>query len=131
MIRKYLTKEEIPSLLTSNFYSVLFCNLEKRHVPNLKPPLKKLLLFASANALKLAQRTKNFYESFIDIPKSCKFYKHAILLHKLYNIKLPQADCIDLNTQQIYTSHQSNLKMNKKQLFSYKQPPFSKINNPK
>ena len=72
MIRKYFTKEEIQTLLTSNFYSILLYNSEVWHIPYLKPPLKQLLLSASTNALKLEQSTNNPYKWFIDIHKPCK-----------------------------------------------------------
>ena len=55
LIRKYFSKHEILQLLTSNYYSILFYNSEVWHIPELKHPLKQLLLSASANALKLAQ----------------------------------------------------------------------------
>ena len=82
------------------------------HIPTLKPPLQQLLLSASANVVKLAQNKNDMYESFIDVHKSCKratpnqmiTYKHAILLHKLYNPNQPQADWVDLNAHQIFTS---------------------------
>jgi hypothetical protein len=119
LIRKYFSKQEILQLLTSNFYSILFYNSEVWHLPNLKPTLKQLLLSASANALKLCQRTPNMYESFINVHKSCQratpnqmiMYKHAILLHKLYNNNLPKADWVELNFQQILTSRQTTFKI--------------------
>ena len=95
-----ITQSELLSLLTSNYYSILFYNSEVWHIPNLKPQIKQLLMSASANALKITQRTPNPFESFIDVHKSCKratpnqiiAYKHAILLHTLYKKRLPQAD---------------------------------------
>ena len=74
---------------------------------------------ASANALKMTQRTHNPFESFIEVHKSCKratpnqiiTYKHAILLHTLYNKRLPQADWLDLNFNQIITSRQTSFKV--------------------
>ena len=100
MIRKYFTKDKILQLLTSNFYSILYYNSEVWHIPNLKPQLKQLLLSESENALKLSQRSPDMYESYIDVHKSCNratpnqiiTYKHAIILHKFYNVNFPQAD---------------------------------------
>ena len=125
LIRRYFSKNEILQLLTSNFYSILFYNSEVWHIPHLKPPLKQLLLSASANALKLSQRSPNRYESFIDIHKSCDRatpnqmmnYKHAILLHKLYNNNQPSADWVDLNIQQILTSRQTEFNILKSNNF--------------
>ena len=115
MIKKYFSKDEISQWLTSNYFSILSYNSEVWQIPNLKPPLKQLILSASANALKLAQRTPDPYESFINVHKSCNranpnqmmLYKHAILLHKLYNGNPPKADWLDLNFQQNLTSRQT------------------------
>ena len=68
LIRRYFNKGEILALLTSNIYSILFYNSKVWHIPNLKPPLKQLLLSASANALKLSQQRPDVYESFVNIP---------------------------------------------------------------
>ena len=121
MIRKYFSNDEILQLLTSNFYSILYYNSEVLHIPNLKPPLKQLLLSASADELKLSQRSSDIYELYIDVHKSCKratpnqmiTYKHAILLHKLYNVNFPQADWLDLNIHQTLTSRQTKFKITK------------------
>ena len=37
-------------------------------------------------------------------------YKHAIVLHNIYNTQIPKDDWIDLNFNQILTSHQTNFK---------------------
>ena len=44
-------------------------------------------------------------------------FKHAIMLHKLYNEQLPVADWIDLNFDQILTSRQSHFKITKSNTF--------------
>ena len=72
LIKKYFTQGEILSLITSNFFSILYYNSEVWHLPNLKPELKQHLLSASANALKLAQRYPDCMESFINVHKSVK-----------------------------------------------------------
>jgi hypothetical protein len=118
MIRKFFNHTEILMLLTSNFFSILYYNSEVWHIPKLKPVLNQLLMSASANALKLSQRCPNMYESFLNIHKSCKRatptqmikYKHAILIHKLYNQEQPRADWIDLNFNQTFTSRQTKFK---------------------
>ena len=119
MIKKYFNFEEILSLLTSNFYSVLYYNSEVWHIPKLKPALNQLILSASANALKLSQRNPDFFESFVDKHKNCNratpkqmiIYKHAILAHKLYNQSGPRSDWIDLNFDQILTSRQKTFQI--------------------
>ena len=52
MIKKYFTQSEILTLLTANFYSILYYNSEIWQLPTLKPELNQMLLSASANALK-------------------------------------------------------------------------------
>ena len=97
----------------SNFYYILLYNSEVWHIPTLKPKLKQIILSTSANALKLSQRNPNFYESFVDIHKSCNrahpnqfiVYKHSILLHKMYNSYCPQMDWLELNFNQTLTLH--------------------------
>ena len=54
-------------------------------------------------------------QSFVNIHLECKrvlpeqmmFYKHSILLHKLYNYQFPQVEWIALNFQQLSTSRQT------------------------
>ena len=53
LIKYYFTNAEILQLLTSNFYSVLFYNSEIWNIPYLKTDLKRRLLSATANALKI------------------------------------------------------------------------------
>ena len=127
LIRKYFNKKEILNLLTSNFYSILYYNSEIWHLPTLAPQLKQLLLSASATALKLSQKMPDRMQSFINIHTECKRalpeqminYKHAILLHKLYNDESPEIEWIALNYQQILTSRQTKfavLKNNNKKV---------------
>ena len=86
------------------------------HIPKLKPELKQILLSASANALKIAQNNPNFYESFIDVHKSCDkalpnqilIYKHAILLHNTYNSYCPKMDWVEMNFYQTFSSRQTH-----------------------
>ena len=42
LIRKFFTKRELLSLITSNFYSILHYNSEIWHLPSLKRPLNKV-----------------------------------------------------------------------------------------
>ena len=100
MIKKYFKNNEITTLLTSNFYSILYYNSEIWHIPSLAPELKQILLSASAIALKLSQPITNRMQSFINVHIECKraqpeqimLYKHAILIHKLYNEKFPETN---------------------------------------
>ena len=90
-----------------------------------KPELKQMLLAASSKALKTSQVHLDAMESYINIHKSCKRalpsqllkYKHAILVHNLYNNKQPEVDSIELNFNQILTSHQTHFKISKSNVF--------------
>ena len=121
LIRKYFTNKELLGLLTSNFYSVLFYNSEIWHLPTLCPEIKQMLLSASARALKLTQKYVNPLQSFINIHKECNrstpekmsLYKHALLLHKLYNSQLPEMDWIALNFQQTHSTRNANFNVTK------------------
>ena len=48
MIKRFFTKKELLSLVTSNFYSTLYYNSEIWHLPTLKTTLKQSLLRTSA-----------------------------------------------------------------------------------
>ena len=71
---------------------------------------------ASANALKLSQPVTNQMQSYVDVHIECKraqpeqmmLYKHAIMLHKLYNENFPEMDWLALNFQQTTTQRQTN-----------------------
>ena len=74
LIRKYFTTNEIVQLLTSNFYSKLYYGSEIWHLPTLNWSLKKLLLSASACALKLCNIT---YEPSISYLNLHRIHKRA------------------------------------------------------
>ena len=76
MIQKYFNKGEILTLLTPNYYSVLYYNSKVWHLTSLKPQIKQLILSASANALKLSQRQPDPMESFFSVHKSAKKERH-------------------------------------------------------
>ena len=60
-------------------------------------------------------------QSFVHIHEECKpalpermiLYKHAIMLHKIYNIELPEFEWMALNFQQLLTSRQANFSYHK------------------
>ena len=111
--------------MTANFYSVLYYNSEVWHLPTLKPEIKQHLLSASANALKLAQHIQDRMESFINVhvnakratPEKFMIYKHAILLHKLFNTQTPQMEWVDIHFKQTFNSRQSNFNIIKSSNF--------------
>ena len=116
LIKKYFRKDELRTLLTSNFYSILYYNSEIWHIPSLNQNSKHLLLSASARALKLCNKNYSNDHSYIALHKLNKratpnqflIYKHALILFKLYNCINTTTDWINLNFQQILTSRQTN-----------------------
>ena len=115
-LKKYFTKDELRTLLTANFYSILFYNSEIWHIPTLNPHSKQLLLASSAKALKLCIKDHTILYSYENIhsltkratPQQLSTFKHAILLYKLYNNSMSTLDWVKLNYQQILTSRQTN-----------------------
>jgi hypothetical protein len=116
LIRKYFTTKELLQLLIANFFSVLYYNSEIWHINCLSPNLKQVLLSTSAKALLLCQKQVNRSISFIDLhrihkratPDQMLKYKHALMLHSLYNNNRPSMEWLILNLQQILTSRQTN-----------------------
>ena len=114
IIRKYFTKTETVQLLTSNFYSKLYFGSEIWHIPSLNHVCKKMLLSASANALKLCNKYHDPSISYVDLhsihrralPNNFCLYRHSLLLYRLFNSAIPKNDWIDLNFQTISTSRQ-------------------------
>ena len=88
-------------------------------MPTLKPELKQHLLSASANALKLAQRHTDLMESFINVHKNLNratpdgilMFKHAVLLHKLFNNQTPTMEWADLHFKQTFNSRQTSFRV--------------------
>ena len=71
IIKKIFTKQELLSLVTSNFYSILYYNSEIWHLPTLKPTLKQKMLSASAKALKTCIKYLDPMTSFDNIHSMC------------------------------------------------------------
>ena len=93
LIRKYFSKSQLLTVITSNYYSSLYYNAEIWMLPTLKPQLKQKLLSASAAPLKFTTINYDNMTSFDALhyvnqrttPKQITIYKHALLLHKTYN----------------------------------------------
>ena len=119
--QKNFTTDELSTLLTANYFSILYYNSEIWHIPSLNPNSKQLLLVASAKALRLCIKYQNKVFSYVDIHKITKratpnqilLYKHAILLFKLYNSIDTTQEWVNLNFQQILTSRQVNFMISK------------------
>ena len=119
LIKKYFTHRELLSLLTSNFYSILFYNSEIWHLPTLKATSKQKLLSVSAQALKKCTRHYDRMISNVKIheinnralPTQICTYKHALMLFKLTISHEPSREWVNLNWQQIITSRQIHIKV--------------------
>ena len=116
IIKRFFTKRELLSLVTSNLYSILYYNSEIWQLPTLKTTLKQSLLSTSAKALKVCCKNYANDLSFINLHKNCKratpeelmIYKLALSLFKLYNHDFNQLEFVGLNFNQILTRHQTN-----------------------
>ncbi len=69
IIRKFFTTKEFLMLLTSNYASVLYYNSEVWLIHSLSVSNKKLLLFTSSNALKVAYNYRFQFISYMDLHK--------------------------------------------------------------
>ena len=67
LIKNYFTAEELRTIITSNFYSLLYYNSEIWNIPNLNAELKQKLLSISANPLKLCTPTYHDRMSFLEL----------------------------------------------------------------
>ena len=93
LVRKYFNKNELLRLITANYYSILYYNSEIWHLPSNTYNCKKQLLTASALPLKLCVYHFDQSISYDTLHTSLKrakpaqfmLYKHALLLHKIYN----------------------------------------------
>ena len=116
LIKPFFSFNELRSLITSNFYSILYYNSEIWHLPTLNPVSKNHLLAASANALKLCTPNYDRNMSFQTLhllngranPTNLMKYKHAILLYKIYNKGEPPKDWIALNFNQVLPRRQTH-----------------------
>ena len=93
LIRKFFNTKELITLVTSNFYSVLFYNSEVWHIPSLNQDLKHCLFVASATELKMCLHYPDNTISHYDLhkmtnratPEMFREYKTAFLLFKAFN----------------------------------------------
>ena len=112
MIAKFFNKNELNNTITACYYSVLYYNADIWLIPTLSPALKQKLLAASSQILRIS--TRNFdrmtsYERLHSIanratPEQICQYKHALLLHKIYNDNEQGADWLALNFNQNFNN---------------------------
>ena len=119
MIRRFLNKNELNNLLTSNFYSIVYYNSDIWLMPSLKPQLLQQLLSASASALKMISYTYDHSISFDQIhsllnratPKMFMAYKHALMLYRIFNDSNQSCDWVSLNFQLIFNTRDQTIKV--------------------
>jgi hypothetical protein len=118
---------ELNNLITANFYSILYYNSEKWHLPKLNPILKNHLLAASGTVLKLCTPSYNKSMSYTTLhsinnratPSQMMLYKHSIFLYKTPDQQQPPKEWIELNFTQILSSRQTHFEYLKNTLFNY------------
>ena len=112
IIKKFFSKEQLLTIITSNFYSILYYNSEVWHLPTLSPNLKQKLLSASSAPLKICTKNYNNMISFEALhlinnralPNQITFYKHALCLHKLYNSDSTNSNWLSLFLNQNFNA---------------------------
>ena len=125
LIKYYFTSMELQQLITSNYYSILYYNSEIWNIPNLKNELKRRLVSASANALKICTPSYHDRMSYVELhkinnratPNEFCNYKHALLLHKLIHTEIPSSDWIDMNFQQNFNNRSTKINFFKNNRF--------------
>ena len=118
LIKKFFTQNELITLVTSNFYSILYYNSEIWHLPSLKATLKQKLLSTSAKALKVCVKMSDSNVSFDSLHKTCKRalpidymkYKLALCLFRIYNNDYNVVEFSHLNFNQVLTGRQTKFK---------------------
>ena len=112
LIRKHFKSNELLNLITSNYYSILYYNSEIWHIPSNTHNSKKQMLSASALPLKLCTYNYDRNISFQALhtlhkratPPQIMAYKHALLLHKVYNDNSNSPEWLDLFANQTFNN---------------------------
>ena len=118
LIRKYFNKRQLLSIITSNYYSILYYNANVWLLPTLSPQLKQKLLSASAAPLKLTTNNYNYMMSFESLhyvnqratPTQYSTYTNALLLHKVFNDETMSNDWLDLFFNQNFNQRYATVK---------------------
>ena len=105
---------ELISLVTSNFFSIILFNSEVWQTPSLKENLKHAFFVASAQALNLCNHYRDPYLSYYNLhkltnratPAMYSYYKNALLLYKTFNVTTCSDEWIHFNLNLINTSRQ-------------------------
>ena len=120
LVKKYLSKDEVKMLVTSNFYSVLYYNCEIWLSNGLKTRLKQQILSASSNALKMLNNVSDLRLSFKQLHKNEKRalpmdfsnYRLSIQLFKIYNGSSMDENWMDMNFNQNFNARNKMFHIN-------------------
>ena len=112
MISKFFNKNELNDIITACYYLVLYYNADIWLIPSLSPALKQKLLASSSQVLRISTRNYDRMTSFERLhsianratPEKICQYKHALLLHKIYNDIDQGADWLALNFNQNFNN---------------------------
>jgi hypothetical protein len=115
LIRKFFTKNELLTLITANYYSILYYNSEIWHLPSNTHNSKKQMLSASAMPLKLCVPNYDRNTSYLTLHRQTKratptqlmSFKLALLLHKAYNKETASPELIDLFFNQTFNCRET------------------------
>ena len=115
-IRNFFNPNELLQIITSNVYSILYYNSEIWNILSLHYEAKNKLLSISANALKICTPACHDRMSHMDLhninkratPAQMCIYKHATVLCKMIETRIPILDWTDLNFQQSFNGHDPN-----------------------
>jgi hypothetical protein len=116
IIRRYFTTAELNSLLSSNFYSFLFYNLEIWNSSSLHYQCKQILLSASGRALRVSLHYPNPNISFVELhriakkatPATMGEHQLALQLYKTFNLMQLELVWDQLNWSQTNATCQIN-----------------------
>ena len=125
LIRKFFNNRELLSLITSNYYSILYYNSEIWHLPSNTFNSKKQILSASAKPLKLCTRAYDYTMSYDTLhtlnkratPLKYMKYIHSTLLHKLFNSEIHNKDWLDLFDHQNFNTRNGKIQFIDRSVF--------------
>ena len=114
LIKRYMSPQVMKSLLTSNYYSILYYNCQIWLSPNLCHESKQQLLSASANALRSCIKLHNPFISFESIHKHFKqstpvqvgAFVMSLLLYHIFNETNYTKDWLIFSNQIVMTGRQ-------------------------
>ena len=117
LIKRYFNNKELLSIITSNYYSIMYYNADIWLLPTLGPNLKAQLLAASSAPLKIINRNFSQGVSYDRLhkyynratPDQVTKYRHSLMLHKVYNEQNQGSDWVSINFNQNFNARQNKI----------------------